>query len=65
MEVRNLGLQVLLIGLPRHTIDSHGRPLLQIEERFGQASFADMMQQSSQLERAVLAGSFTHAGQTT
>ena len=53
------------IVMPRYTVDSNRYPLLQIEERFGKTIFIDMMQQSSELELAVLAGSFTHAVQTT
>ena len=40
-------------------------PLLQVEERFGQTVFVDVMQQGREFERAVLSGSFTHAVQST
>jgi len=63
MEVRNIGLHVLLIVVPGHTIDSDSCRFLQVEERFGQTVFADMVQQGGEFERAVLAGSFTHAVQ--
>ena len=53
------------IVMPRYTVDSNRYPLLQIEERFGKTIFIDMMQQSSELERTVLTGSFTHTVQTT
>ncbi len=65
MEVSDIGLQVLLVVVPSNAINSDGCPLLQIEECFGQTIFIDMMQQGSELERAVLTGSFTHAVQTT
>ena len=59
-----MDLHVPLILMPRDPIDSDSRPLLQIEERFGQTVFVDMMQQGSELERAAGAGRFTHAVQT-
>jgi hypothetical protein len=65
MEVNEVVLQVLLVFMPSHTIDSNGRRLLQIVEGFGQAVLIDMVQQGCECERAVLTGSFAHAVQTT
>ena len=63
MEDSDIGLQILLVVVPSHTIDSNGRRFLQVEERFGQTVFVDVMQQCGELELAVLVGSFTHAVQ--
>ena len=64
MEVSKVGLHVLLVFLPSHSIHSNRRRLLQVEEGFSQAVFADMVQQGGELERAVLAGSFAYAVQS-
>jgi len=64
MEVNNIGLQVLLAFVPCDPIYSDRRRLLQIEERFGQTVFVDVMQQSSELERAAGTGSFAHTVQS-
>ncbi|MDA1230130.1 MAG: hypothetical protein O2856_05090 [Planctomycetota bacterium] len=64
MEVCNVGLQILLVVVPCHTIDADRCRRLQIEEGVAQAVFVDVMQQGSEPELAVLAGSFTHAVQT-
>jgi hypothetical protein len=61
MEVRDAGLQVPLVFVPGHTVHADGRRLLQVEERFGEAVFVDMVQQGGELERAAVASSFTHA----
>ena len=59
-----LDLHVPLVFMPRYTVDSDGRRLLQVEEGFGQTVFVDVMQQGREFERAVLSGSFTHAVQS-
>jgi len=64
MEINDVGLQVLLVFLPCHFINSDRCVLLQIEERLSQTVFVDVMSQGSELERAVLAGRFTHALQS-
>ncbi len=43
VEVRNVGLQGLLLVMPGHFVDSDCRRLLQIEERFGQTVLIDVM----------------------
>jgi hypothetical protein len=43
MEVDNVRLQILLIVLPFHFINSNGRVFLQIEERFTQTIFVDVV----------------------
>ncbi len=63
VEVRNSFLQISLVCVPRHLVDADRRGLLQVEERFPQTLFADVMQQGREFERAILAGRFTHAGQ--
>jgi len=70
MEVSKVGLHVLLVFLPSHSIHSNRRRLLQVEEGFSQAVFADMVQQGGELERAagtdrrLVAGSFAYAVQS-
>ena len=65
MEVGNVRLQILLVFMPGHSIDSNRCRLLQIEESFIQTVFIDMMQQGRELKLAVLAGSFAYAEQTS
>jgi hypothetical protein len=43
MEVDNVRLQILLIVLPCHFINSNGHVFLQIEERFTQTIFVDVV----------------------
>ena len=57
MEVCNVDLQILLVVMPCHTIDADRCCLLQIEEGVSQTVFVHMMQQGSEPELAVLAGS--------
>ena len=64
VEVRNAGRHVLLVFVPGDTVYPDSRCLLQIVEGFQQAVLVDVMQQGCELERAVLAGSFTHTVQT-
>jgi hypothetical protein len=50
--------------MPGDPVDADCRRLLQVEEGFGQAVFINVVQQGSESELAVLAGGFTHAGQS-
>jgi hypothetical protein len=43
MEVGYVNLQVPLIVVPSYLVDTDCRRLLQVEERFGQAIFADVV----------------------
>ena len=66
IEDSDIGLQVLLVVVPSYTIDSSGRRFLQVEERFGQTVFVDVLYQSSEIEFAVLTRSWqTIAGATS
>ena len=61
MEINNVVLQVSLVVMPANTIRSDCGRLLQIEESFFQQFAVDVVQLVHESERAVLAGSFTHA----
>ena len=63
MEVFQLVLQIVLIILPRYSIDPDCRRLLQLIERLTQRIDICMVKQGNELQLAVLTGGFTYAFQ--
>ena len=64
VEVGDPILQPDLVVPPAHPVDADRRGLLQAEEGLGQPCDIDMVEQSGELESAVLAGRLAHAQQT-
>ena len=63
VEVRNLGLQVSLVFVPAHSVDSDGGLLLELMKARDQQFFVDMVKKRCEFELAALASRFTHTEQ--